>query len=136
MILKTNLDIIIKEKEPFYKDKKILDIIFSLSKFLGIYSYPNKQHGEVGTSAFLFLERKAVNGKNFIKFRNRSNENSNSHFSDEKLDDSFILELIEKNLYKYFWDDIKPDLGDVEKYLTKNFSFYYKEKENKLFSFT
>ena len=59
---------------------------------------------------------------------NFSYNKNHKKIDDNNLNDSFIFELIENNLYKKYIDNIKPDYIDIVKNQNRNFSFDYKRK--------
>jgi hypothetical protein len=69
------------------------------------------------------------------KYKIKKNNESKDIFKENNLNDSFILYLIENNIYKKFADEIKPDKYNLEMKQIRNFSFNFKRNKfkNKLF---
>ena len=69
------------------------------------------------------------------KYKIKKSNESKELFKDNNLNDSFILFLIENNIYKRFSDEIKPDKYNLEMKQIRNFSFNFKRNKfkNKLF---
>ena len=69
------------------------------------------------------------------KYKIKKNNESKELLKDNNLNDSFILFLIENNIYKRFSDEIKPDKYNLEMKQIRNFSFNFKRNKfkNKLF---
>ena len=55
----------------------------------------------------------------------------NDDDSINNINNSFIIDLIENNVYKEYSDNIKPDINDIELHHIRNFSYSY--KTHKLF---
>ena len=69
------------------------------------------------------------------KYKIKKSDESKELFKENNLNDSFILYLIENNIYKKFADEIKPDKYNLEMKQIRNFSFSFKRNKykNKLF---
>lgn len=69
------------------------------------------------------------------KYKIKNKNESKEPFKGNNLNDSFILYLIESNIYKKFSDEIKPDKYNLEMKQIRNFSFNSKRNKfkNKLF---
>ena len=69
------------------------------------------------------------------KYKIKKSKESQELFKQNNLNDSFILYLIENNIYKRFSDEIKPDKYNLEMKQIRNFSFNFKRNKfkNKLF---
>ena len=69
------------------------------------------------------------------KYKIKKENESKELFKGNNLNDSFILYLIENNIYKKFADEIKPDKYNLEMKQIRNFSFNFKRNKfkNKFF---